>query len=165
MWAEETEAFCFPIINKPSPDWIQLVLNKPVPVLHVQDFSTRTSGQHMYFKCYQPSEKHNTFKTSQFINFFSIPESWASSFHLAQAISWWNEFSVSRAGPLRKKATIHHVTTMLDTSKNVLFPGHDHLLTISADNPSLAGARVIIKVSGHQQRWLAGGYDLEIGHF
>ena len=23
----------------------------------------------------------------------------------------------------------------------------------------------IIKVSGHQYRWLAGGYDLEIGHF
>ena len=26
-------------------------------------------------------------------------------------------------------------------------------------------ARVIIIVSGHQHRWLAGGYDLEIGHF
>ena len=28
-----------------------------------------------------------------------------------------------------------------------------------------APARVITKVQGHQQRWLAGGYDLEIGHF
>ena len=28
-----------------------------------------------------------------------------------------------------------------------------------------AGARATIKVSGHQYRWLAGGYDLEIGHF
>ena len=27
-----------------------------------------------------------------------------------------------------------------------------------------AGARVIIKVLGHQYRWSAGGYDLEIGH-
>ena len=27
-----------------------------------------------------------------------------------------------------KKATIHQVTTMLATSKNVLFPGHNHLL-------------------------------------
>ena len=54
---------------------------------------------------------------------------------------------------------------MLATSKNVLFPGHNHLLITSADDPSLAGARVIIKVSGHQHRWLAGGYDLEIGHF
>ena len=27
---------------------------------------------------------------------------------------------------LRKKATIHQVTTMLETSKNVLFPGHSH---------------------------------------
>ena len=41
---------------------------------------------------------------------------------------------------LRKQAKIHQVTTML-------------------------GARAIIKVSGHQYRWLAGGYDLEIGHF
>ena len=36
-----------------------------------------------------------------------------------------------------KKATIHQVTTMLATSKNVLFPGHNHLLTTSADDPSL----------------------------
>ena len=30
---------------------------------------------------------------------------------------------------LRKKATIHQVTTILATSKNGLFPGHNHLLT------------------------------------
>ena len=36
---------------------------------------------------------------------------------------------------LRKKATIHQVTTMLATSKNVLFPGHNHLLTTGADDP------------------------------
>ena len=54
---------------------------------------------------------------------------------------------------------------MLATSENVLFPGHNYLLTIGTDDPSLAGARVIIKVSGHQYQWLAGGYDLEIGHF
>ena len=34
------------------------------------------------------------------------------------------------------------------------------------DNVSYkAGAWAIIKMSGHQHRWLAGGYDLEIGHF
>ena len=54
---------------------------------------------------------------------------------------------------------------MLATSTNVLFPGPNHLLTTCTDDPSLAGARVIIKVQGHQYRWLAGGYDLEIGHF
>ena len=54
---------------------------------------------------------------------------------------------------------------MLATSKNVLFPGHNHLLTTGTDDPSLAGVRAIMKVSGHQYRWLAGGYDLEIGHF
>ena len=30
---------------------------------------------------------------------------------------------------------------------------------------SLAGTRAIIKVKGHQHRWLPGGYDLEIGLF
>ena len=50
------------------------------------------------------------------------------------------------------------------TSKNVLFPSHDLLLTTGTDDPSLAGDCAIIKVSGHQYRWLAGGYDLEIGH-
>ena len=63
------------------------------------------------------------------------------------------------------KNTIHQVTAMLATSKNVLFPGHNHLLTTGTDEPSLAAARVIIKVLGHQYRWLAGGYDLEKGHF
>ena len=49
---------------------------------------------------------------------------------------------------------------MLSTSKNVLFPDHNHLLTTEADDPQ---AR--IKGKGHQHRWLAGGYDLEIGHY
>ena len=53
---------------------------------------------------------------------------------------------------------------MLSTSKNVLHPGHNHQLTISTDDPSLGGARAIIKVSGHQHRWFAGGYDWDIGH-
>ena len=36
-----------------------------------------------------------------------------------------------------KKATIHQVTTMLTTSKNVIFPGHNHLLTTGIDDPTL----------------------------
>ena len=66
---------------------------------------------------------------------------------------------------LRKKATVHNATTMLATPKNVLFPGHNHLLTTGTNGPLLAGTRVIIKMSGYHYRWLAGGYDLEIGHF
>ena len=49
-----------------------------------------------------------------------------------------------------QKNTIHHVTTMLATSENVLFLGHNHLLTTGADDPTLimarAQARVIIKM-------------------
>ena len=66
---------------------------------------------------------------------------------------------------LRQKNTIHQVTTMLTTYKNVLLLGHNHLLITGTDDPSLAGAQPINKVLGHQYGWLAGGYDLEIGHF
>ena len=51
--------------------------------------------------------------------------------------------------PQRKKASVHQRTTVLSTSKNVLFLGHKHLLTTGADDPL----------------WLTCGYDLEIGHF
>ena len=54
---------------------------------------------------------------------------------------------------------------MLARSKNVLFPGHNHLLTTVTDKRSLAGAQVITKLSGHQYHCFAGGYDLEIRHF
>ena len=50
---------------------------------------------------------------------------------------------------------------MLATSKNVLFPGNNHLQTTGTGDPSYAGAQVMIKVSGHQYWWLAGGYSLE----
>ena len=43
------------------------------------------------------------------------------------------------------------------------FQVSNHLLTTGTDDPSIAGARVIIKVSGDQSQWLAGGYDLGIG--
>ena len=51
------------------------------------------------------------------------------------------------------------------TSENVLFPSQNHLLPTDTDDPSPAGARAIIKVSGRQYQWLAGGYGLEIGRF
>ena len=63
--------------------------------------------------------------------------------------------------PLGKKATIHQVTTMLATSKNVRFPGHDHLLTAGTYDPSLAGALAISKVLGRSvpvvSKWLQPG--------
>ena len=39
------------------------------------------------------------------------------------------------------------------------------MLTTGIDDPSLAGARAIIKVTGYLYRGLAGSYDLEMGHF
>ena len=50
---------------------------------------------------------------------------------------------------LDKKATIHQVTIMLVTSKMSFFQVIDIMLTAGTDDPSLAGARVIIKVLGH----------------
>ena len=38
---------------------------------------------------------------------------------------------------LGKISTIHQVTTMLATSKNVPFPGPNHLLTTGADDLTL----------------------------
>ena len=38
---------------------------------------------------------------------------------------------------IAQKTTIHQITTMQATSKNVLFPGHNHLLTTGIDYPSL----------------------------
>ena len=37
------------------------------------------------------------------------------------------------ASTLRKRATIHQVTTMLATFENVTYPSHNHLLTIGTD--------------------------------
>ena len=70
---------------------------------------------------------------------------------------------------LGKTATIHQVTTMLATSKHVLFVGYNHPTNRRYWWPDTSiitrvPARVIIKVSGHQYQWLAGGYDLKIGH-
>ena len=64
-----------------------------------------------------------------------------------------------------KKATINQVTTMLATSKNVLFPGHNHLLTTGTDDSTLWFLPEPQQAKGHQNRWLGGGYDLEIEHF
>ena len=57
---------------------------------------------------------------------------------------------------LREKATIHQVTTMLATSKNVLFLGHNHLLTTGTDDLTLCLSYERQRVKGHQYRWLAG---------
>ena len=43
----------------------------------------------------------------------------------------------TKTGLPAQKAITHQVTTMLATSKNVLFPDHNHLLTTGADDPSL----------------------------
>ena len=51
---------------------------------------------------------------------------------------------------------------MLATSKYVLFPPVLRPFTLII---TLAGMWAIIKESGHQYQWLAGGYDLEIRHF
>ena len=57
----------------------------------------------------------------------------ASCFYFSQSHEVEEFLDIS----LCKTATIHQVTTMLATSKNVLFPGHSHLLTTGADDPTL----------------------------
>ena len=48
-----------------------------------------------------------------------------------------NHCTMQRQLTQGKNATIHQLTTMLSTSKTVLFPGHNHLLTTGADDPTL----------------------------
>ena len=43
----------------------------------------------------------------------------------------------SLPSPLHKNATIHEVNAMLATFKNVLFGGHNHLLTIGTNDLTL----------------------------
>ena len=64
-----------------------------------------------------------------------------------------------------KKATIHKATTMLATSENVLCPSLNHLLTTGTDDPMLWLSSERQWAKGHQYMWLAGGYNMEIGHF
>ena len=54
---------------------------------------------------------------------------------------------------LGKKVTMHLVTTMLATSKNVLFPGPNHLITTGADDVTLWLSPKCQHVKGHQYRW------------
>ena len=59
----------------------------------------------------------------------------------------------------QKKSTVHQVTTMLVTSKMSYFQVITTMLTTGTDDPTLklsprAPAKVIIKVKGHQYRWL-----------
>ena len=49
---------------------------------------------------------------------------------------------------------------MLATSKNVLLPGHNHLLVLMTRHFDYC-----LRASEYQYQWLADGYDLEIGIF
>ena len=58
------------------------------------------------------------------------------SAQLAQC-NYLYQFNIAYTGAKKPLSTIHLVTTMLTTSKNVLFPDHSHLLTTGAADPSL----------------------------
>ena len=52
-----------------------------------------------------------------------------------------------------KKAIIHQVTTMLTTSKNALFPGHNHQLTTITDDLTFDLSSEHKRVNGYQYQW------------
>ena len=47
----------------------------------------------------------------------------------------WRTHGVDMMHNTAQKATIQQLTTMLATSKNVLFAGYNHLLTTGTDDP------------------------------
>ena len=62
-----------------------------------------------------------------------VSDSSSCSSYLTAKSIW----AILHAFILRNEATIHQVTTMLANSKNVPFPGHNHLLTTGIDDTSL----------------------------
>ena len=60
-----------------------------------------------------------------------------------------------------QKTTMHQVTTMLATSKNVLFQGHNYLLTTGTGDPTLLLSPKCQQVFGSSvpvgSRWLCPG--------
>ena len=61
-----------------------------------------------------------------------------------------------------QKTTTHQVTTILATSKNVLFPGHNHLLTTSTDDLTLWLSPERQRSSDLQQKFTYEDGDREI---
>ena len=57
---------------------------------------------------------------------------------------------------LCKKASNHHANLPLEMYSFTLQPPGKHLETTGADDLTLASARAIIKVSGHQHQWFPG---------
>ena len=49
-----------------------------------------------------------------------------------------------------KKSSSHQVTITLATSENVLFPGHNHLQTTSADDPTLCLSPEYLQLKDYQ---------------
>ena len=54
-----------------------------------------------------------------------------------EALALLYSYSFTMAGTAQKKSGIHRVTTMLATSKSVIFPGHSHLLTTGTNDKTL----------------------------
>ena len=76
------------------------------------------------------------------------------------------ELALIDNGSLGKKFSINQVTTMQAISKIVLFPGHNHVLTTSADgNPSRNRSPCCWCLGDNQSVGSSGSYDLEIGYF
>ena len=81
--------------------------------------------------CYsnQTTKQSHVFKYIVLLTLFCKPLEYKCELHLpSYVLSGKLTF---RDNTLGKKATIHQVIAMLSTSKNVLFPGHNHLLTTS----------------------------------
>ena len=80
--------------------------------VHIVVYTTNSPSRH---SCYFISCKHTSTCISCMISFHA-------------------KYAETAEVLLSKKATIHQVTTMLATSKKVLFPGHNYLLTTGTDD-------------------------------
>ena len=120
----------------------------------------------------QTSGENNPFNTNDFLWMFLFFLLLSCRLSTKSKTNCWKpvtNVASYKQHQLGEKTIIDQVTTMRATSKNVPFPGHNRLqppvLITEHLIITLADARAIIKLSGHQYWWLAGGYDLEIGQF
>ena len=88
-----------------------------------------------------PSSDGHLVKQKMYLSGSKLPSVYATfapgrrdNARMYSCIPWKVEQS---ADTLQKKPAIHQVTTMLATSKNVPFQGHNHLLTTGIDDPTL----------------------------
>ena len=125
--------------------WLHYIPMKNAPFLLPTLSHLRSMTYGVVISCMVISWKDYAF-SANYARWASHQAKWAKRGR-KNTVNMYPNIQILHIQAQRKKATIHQPTTMLSTSKNVLFPGHNYLLTTSADDPTLWLS------SGSQRGW------------